>query len=367
MIYSIGIFLAFFLALLSLFKRGRSAADLTLGIWLMIMGCHTAFFYFTFTHDLLDYPHLLGLDVPMPFLHNPLFYCYVLALIKPKKLTAQLLLMHFSLPILIYLLLMPLFLASTSYKMDLIRRGVVFVTLSRLLITFMALSTAAYAYLIQKELKSYRAGLTQALSARDRQQLAWINIIFYTMIGAWLITLLTEVEVYIFGALSCLVILIGYFGIKKVGVFTNRENSEEDQTPALVPQKDKKKYSNSGLNAAGIKALQQQLLELMAQEKPFLNPELTLSELASQLQTHPNYLSQVLNDELGANFYDYINALRVEEFKRLVALPENQKYTLLALAHQSGFNSKASFNRNFKKVTQESPSLFLKKQAIAMD
>jgi len=366
MVYSIGIFLAFFLALLSLFKRGRSTADLILGIWLMIMGCHTSLFYFTFTHGQLGYPHLLGLDVPLPFMHNPLFYCYVLALIKPTKLNTQLLLVHFSLPILIYLLLMPLFLASTSYKIDLIRRGVIFVTWSRLLITFMALTTAAYAYLIQKELKTYKTGLKQTVSTRDRQQLGWINIIFYTMIGAWLITLLTEVRVYIFGALSCLVILIGYFGIKQVGVFTNREHPDEDQPPALVPQKDKKKYSNSGLNAIGIKALQQQLLELMAQEKPFLNPELTLSELASQLHTHPNYLSQVLNDELGANFYDYINALRVAEFKRLVTLPENQKYTLLALAHQSGFNSKASFNRNFKKVTQESPSVFLKKQALAM-
>jgi AraC-like DNA-binding protein len=367
MIYSTGIFLAFFLALLALFKKGRSTADLILGIWLMIMGCHASFFYFTYTHDLLDYPHLLGLDVPLPFVHNPLFYCYVLALIKPKKLNTQLLLMHFLLPILIYLLLMPLFLASTSYKMDLINRGVVFVTWSRILITLMALSSAAYAYLIQKELKTYKTGLQQTFSTRDRQQLGLINIIFYTMIGAWLIVLLTGVRVYIFGILSFLVILIGYFGIKQVGVFTNRQYPEEDQALALVPQKDKKKYSNSGLNAIGIQVLQLQLLELMAREKPFLNPELTLTELASQLHTHPNYLSQVLNDELGANFYDYINALRVEEFKRLVTLPENQKYTLLALAYQSGFNSKAAFNRNFKKLTQESPSLFLKKHAIAMN
>ena len=75
---------------------------------------------------------------------------------------------------------------------------------------------------------------------------------------------------------------------------------------------------------------------------------------------HPNYLSQVINEVEGINFYDYVNRLRVEEFKRLLSLPENQRFTLLALAYDCGFNSKSAFNRCFKKTTGLSPSEYAK-------
>ena len=90
------------------------------------------------------------------------------------------------------------------------------------------------------------------------------------------------------------------------------------------------------------------------------NLELTLTELAKALDVHPHYLSQAINTFEGKTFYDYVNTLRVEEFKRLVALPESKKYTLLALALDCGFNSKTSFNRNFKSVTGLAPSEYLK-------
>jgi AraC-like DNA-binding protein len=71
----------------------------------------------------------------------------------------------------------------------------------------------------------------------------------------------------------------------------------------------------------------------------------------------------VINEREGKNFYDYINCLRIEEFKRLAAAPENRKYTLMALAEECGFNSKSSFNRYFKKVTGKAPSEFM--QAVS--
>ena len=98
---------------------------------------------------------------------------------------------------------------------------------------------------------------------------------------------------------------------------------------------------------------------MMSLEKPFQESELSLADLAHRLNTQPNYLSQVINEREGKTFYDYINTLRIEEFKRLAASQESKKYTLLALAEQCGFNSKSSFNRYFKKVTGQSPSEFL--------
>jgi YesN/AraC family two-component response regulator len=97
----------------------------------------------------------------------------------------------------------------------------------------------------------------------------------------------------------------------------------------------------------------------MNTEKVFRESELSLADLARRLNTQPNYLSQVINEREGKNFYDYINSLRVEEFMHLVASPDSRKYTLLGLAQECGFNSKSSFNRYFKKVTGKSPSEFM--------
>jgi len=102
------------------------------------------------------------------------------------------------------------------------------------------------------------------------------------------------------------------------------------------------------------------LNRLVEKEKIFTESEITLTQLAARLNIHPNYLSQVINEKEETNFYDYINPLRIQEFKRLAALPENKKYTLLSLAFECGFNSKSSFNRYFKKVAGVSPSEYMR-------
>jgi AraC-like DNA-binding protein len=97
---------------------------------------------------------------------------------------------------------------------------------------------------------------------------------------------------------------------------------------------------------------------LMLQEKLFLEPELSLSDLAQKLKTNTSVLSAAINSNFGKNFNDFINEYRVEEFKKQIKLPQNQNYTLLAVAFDCGFNSKATFNRAFKKFTGQSPSRF---------
>ena len=98
----------------------------------------------------------------------------------------------------------------------------------------------------------------------------------------------------------------------------------------------------------------------MESEKPYLNPSLTLAELASKIDLHPNDLSQIINKEEGMNFNDYINSHRVEAVKSSIQSGRADQFTLLTIAYESGFNSKATFNRTFKKFTSQSPSQFLK-------
>jgi len=118
----------------------------------------------------------------------------------------------------------------------------------------------------------------------------------------------------------------------------------------------------SGLSGKDQEEIHDMLNRLMEQKKPFTNPDLTLGEMAEQLDVHPNNLSQVINSVAQKNFYDYINSRRVEEFIYLAGRPENQQFTLLSIAYECGFNSKSSFNRNFRRITGLSPSDYLKHQ-----
>ena len=99
--------------------------------------------------------------------------------------------------------------------------------------------------------------------------------------------------------------------------------------------------------------------KLMRDDKVYLEPELTLSDLANRLKTNVSVLSGVINGGYGKNFNDFVNEFRVDEFKRRRKDPENQHLSLLGIALDSGFNSKATFNRAVKKFTGTSPKNYL--------
>ena len=100
----------------------------------------------------------------------------------------------------------------------------------------------------------------------------------------------------------------------------------------------------------------ERLLQLMDQEQPWRAPDLTLHELAQRLGTHPALLSRVLNTSCGQNFNDFVNTYRTQEAQRKLADPRFAHYSLLGVALESGFNSKSTFNRVFKKLTGQAPS-----------
>ncbi|HEX2536161.1 MAG TPA: helix-turn-helix domain-containing protein [Chitinophagaceae bacterium] len=100
--------------------------------------------------------------------------------------------------------------------------------------------------------------------------------------------------------------------------------------------------------------------QLMDSERPYENPELTLPDLARRLGCPPSQLSRVINTAYGCNFNDFINAYRVSAVKERFSAGVHQQQTLLAIAFDSGFNSKATFNRAFLKATGQSPSDYLR-------
>lgn len=101
------------------------------------------------------------------------------------------------------------------------------------------------------------------------------------------------------------------------------------------------------------------LKSLMEKDRLYIQPDLNLQELAQHLQINTSELSATINQSFGKNFNEYINTYRIEEFIRLHAADTSQRFTLLSLALDSGFNSKATFNRAFKKIKGVSPKEFL--------
>ena len=97
----------------------------------------------------------------------------------------------------------------------------------------------------------------------------------------------------------------------------------------------------------------------MKTEKPYLDGELSLIKLAGLMDIPTHHLSQIINEQLKMNFFEFINEYRVEEVKQKMMENKNGLYTILSLALDSGFNSKSSFNSVFKKITRQTPKEFM--------
>jgi AraC-like DNA-binding protein len=98
----------------------------------------------------------------------------------------------------------------------------------------------------------------------------------------------------------------------------------------------------------------------MDTKEVFKNPQLSLAQLALDLDVTPKELSRHINDVHQKNFSEYLNMHRVESVKKLLTSEEAQKYTLITLAESAGFSSKSSFNAIFKKSTGITPSAYKK-------
>ncbi len=108
------------------------------------------------------------------------------------------------------------------------------------------------------------------------------------------------------------------------------------------------------------KADMQQLEQLMQEQAPYLDPQLSLRKLATLAGHHPNYLSRLINECTGHNFAEYTNAYRLKAFAQKAKDPAARKLTLLAVAYECGFNSKTVFNTFCKKMTGQTPSAYWK-------
>jgi len=120
------------------------------------------------------------------------------------------------------------------------------------------------------------------------------------------------------------------------------------------------KYEKSGLVRNEAREKMKRINKYMEREKPYLDSQLSLADLAEKLEMPLHEVSEILNGLMNQNFFDYVNNYRVEEFKRLLQDPAHQNQKLLILAFDSGFNSKSTFYGAFKRIVGMTPSEYRK-------
>ncbi|SRX76029.1 helix-turn-helix domain-containing protein [Aequorivita antarctica] len=379
MLYFSGIVIGLFLSALLLTKKRKTQADYILFVWMIALSLNLFLFYLFISQLDTEYPFLLGLIFQLPLYHGPLLYLYTTSLTKKKEIR-KIHLIHF-LPIIIsFALFFDFFLLSSDEKISVYKTGGVgyenILIINSALIIF---SGIFYTILSFLRLRAYKKKLKNEFSNTEKINLDWLQYLIIGMSVIWFVVLFATNDNQIYTIVVLFMIFIGYFGIRQEGIFTKRitiplasQQNEILQLPDIdhpslsIPDEGNSliiqtsKYEKSGLTNETAMEIHGLLSQRMDEEKLYINPELTLNELAQVLDVHPNNLSQVINTFENKNFYDYVNSKRIEHFIKLSSNSENRKFTILSLAFDSGFNSKSSFNKYFKKVTDSTPSEYLK-------
>jgi AraC-like DNA-binding protein len=159
----------------------------------------------------------------------------------------------------------------------------------------------------------------------------------------------------IFGFIAIFSFVYSFYGIKQPVIFGDQVKLDPEE------KKESGRYSRSGLHEEQAEEFLKHLLSYMEKNKPYLDRDLTINDLASLTGIQRHYITQVLNEKHGRNFFTFINEYRVREVINKFSDPRFNNYTILAIAFDAGFNSKTTFNSIFKSHTGQTPSVYREK------
>ncbi len=352
MIFIGGISLSIFFELLLISKKNKTRSDKILILWMFLISIHLFLFYMIFTNEALNYTFLLGIEKPIPLLHGVLLYIYVGSVTNQLPKKRKVLFLHLLPATITYIYLITFFILPADQKMQVYKnRGAGFEVFTTILYYAFSFSGILYVLWSSLLLRRHKNNIVNHFSDLEKISLQWLQFLTWGLGVIWLSVIFIPNDIFTFGGVVLFVFLIGFFGIRQVGIFSSEKAISDDEIRG-------EKYSKSGLTEELSEKLYQALTVIMNEEAIYRKNDLSIRDLASRLDIHPNYLSQVINEREGKNFYEFVNNYRLEEFKRLITIPKNQNFTLLSLAYESGFNSKSSFNRYFKKATGITPSQY---------
>lgn len=308
-------------------------------------------------------PHLFFIGVVFIYLAGPTFYLYVNSLVyRDFRLNKGHLLHAIPFFIMLLIFITNYHIYSSETKLSLIKGNNVLTSTFWIVFNILFLIQILVYFIVDLHiLKKYSSEIKQQYSSVKNINLNWLKLIIYGFIAGWL----SSVAVLIGGTLITHIlnelVFINFFTFF---IFFNIIYYKGFAQPEIFSGiEDRQKYVSSKLSDLEAKSYLACLLEFMDSKKPFLNPTLTLKELAGQVGIPARYLSQVINEYTRLNFYDFISQYRIEEAKRILAEPLTNK-TVLEVLYEVGFNSKSSFNTAFKKFTGVTPTHFKRKKRI---
>lgn len=320
------------------------------------------------TRMYLIFPFLIGYIPHLYMMFGPLLYFYVKALTTPRFSFKKKYLLHFIPFVLSFAYLIPYYFRTAESKINTYENLALHTSFAyHLLLVVRIIHISVYMVLTFKVLKFHKKKITETHSSLDKIKLDWIRHLILAIglwLGAYLIYYFFSLKNY--GTIdpcstkerfftiwqTLLLFYIGYRGLIQPEIFSHQN---EMNTVG--------KYSHSTLSPEKAKSHLKKLIKHMEEKKPYLESELTIKQLAQQLSISHLHLSQIINERLNKNFYNFINQYRVEEAKKLLLeLRINPHKTILDVAFDSGFNSKSSFNLVFKKTVKLTPSQYIKSQ-----
>jgi AraC-like DNA-binding protein len=304
------------------------------------------------------YPVLLIIASPIIFLPGPSLYFYTKSIVYKNFRLKKQDIIHF-LPFLIYCLY--IFSKFFNLSPEQLRNILtVKIGLTEYIIRTSIIQLLILSYVIAslKIIGYYQKEIKKTLSSIEKINLSWLRLILFGYIGMWVFWISTYIlyattnkfhnNLHFTGMflLFVLVNIIFYKGMRQPEFFAGIEEKPKYETSTLTKD-EKENYHNK-------------LINYMEKEKPFLNSSLSLNDLSDKLAIMPKYLSQVINECCGKNFYDFVNGYRVEEAKKILLSPSGERKTILEILFEVGFNSKSTFNTAFKNFTGVKPTEFKK-------
>ncbi len=361
----IGSLLGLFLAINLIFlKKGTKKANLILMLLVLSISAIIFHNFIALSGYYLRLPHLSILFYPLNGLLGPLFFFHIIFLTQPKRKIKWYYIFHLTVFFVLLYRHIPFAASDASFKIHIVEYiyfgdyALRFIDLAFIL--FVKSINLGYAiaavFILQKKIEKLKIYSADTLIA----SLSWLKILCYLFASFILLSaIISTINFYLESSIRLLEIhmhLVNTAFIFTIAIIMIQQPGKlfyvfEEVIPKV----------NNSQKIQKLEKTIEELLELMKKKKPYLTPGLKIHDLASMLNNVPPYsLSDQINKHLGINFYDFVNGYRIEEFKKRVNKNEHNNQTLLGIAHDVGFNSKASFNRIFKKHTGQTPTEYLR-------
>lgn len=353
------------LALLTI-PRGNRAANRILAALLFLFAVSITLQILSGSNDQLGLLNFAQMQAPLVFLCGPLFYFYVFALTRGEIRVDGKRLSHL-LPAIGAAISLSFFLQSAGTKItSLVEEPAMRCQMCEIILWLALAHLLVYLIATIVTLRGYARAITQSFSSLEKINLNWLRYLLILFAVDWVAACGWQLfggdpatANYIWLWASLAMYAIGYMGLRQPEIFSG--NGAAAFAAEIVP---KKKYEKSTLAPAKAEEYHRKLLELMTNEKPHRNCDLTLPKLAQRLAVSTHHLSQIINERFQQNFFEFVNRHRVEAAQQMLRDPAKANLNIAEIGFDAGFSSISAFNTAFKKHTGMTPSQFRKQQVV---